>query len=332
MQLDGTEARREAQVASFVVEPFQPAYLATLREGRFEAKVAAARAELKSCRACPRVCSANRTAGEIGPCGVAAEARVASAFAHHGEEACLRGTGGSGTIFFSGCPLRCVFCQNHEISHDAAGGVPHGPEQLAALMLQIQAQGCHNVNLVTPEHVVPQIVEAVAIAAERGLNVPIVYNSGGYDTVRALRLLDGVVDVYMPDFKFWNPETARRYARAGDYPVFAREAITEMHRQVGVLHFGPDGLARRGLLVRHLVLPGHEREAAEIFEWLATELSPDTYVNVMPQYRPDNRVGVPGRNGERQFAAIDRPLHPTEVGFAADAAVRAGLWRIDKRW
>lgn len=331
MQLDGTEARQPSQVDAFLIDPFEPAYLATARAGLFEEKVAAARRELASCRACARVCSANRLAGEMGPCGVAAEARVASAHAHHGEELCLRGTNGSGTIFFSGCPLRCVFCQNHEVSQDAAAGVPHGPGELAALMLQIQEQGCHNINLVTPEHVVPQVVEAVALAAEPGLHVPIVYNSGGYDTVRSLQMLDGVVDVYMPDFKFWQPETARRYARAGDYPVFAREAITEMHRQVGDLRFGPDGLARRGLLVRHLVLPGHEREAAEIFEWLV-ELSPDTYVNVMPRYRPAHRVGELGAGGKRSHAEIDRPLHPTEVGFAADAAVRARLWRIDTRW
>lgn len=309
----------------FLVEDFEPAYFGLARRGGLEAKVEAARAELEECRACPRDCGVNRAAGELGTCHTGRHAVVASAFAHFGEEDCLRGWNGSGTIFFSLCNLKCVFCQNWDISQQEAGRECDA-EGIADLMLALEARGCHNVNFVTPEHVVPQVVEAIAEAVPRGLRSPLVYNTSAYDVVESLRLMEGLVDIYMPDFKFWQPETARRLARASDYPERAREAIVEMHRQVGPLRFGPDGLARRGLIVRHLVMPGQEEEAAAIFGWLAEELSPDTYVNVMGQYRPDYKVADTNR-----YEDIDRRPLPAELEGAFAAARRSGLWRFDER-
>jgi putative pyruvate formate lyase activating enzyme len=198
-------------------------------------------------------------------------------------------------------------------------------------MLGLQGSGCHNVNFVTPEHVAPQVIEAIAAAVPRGLRVPVVYNTSAYDALSSLRLLDGLVDVYMPDFKFWREDTALRLAKARDYPQRAREAILEMHRQVGPLKFGPDGLARRGVLVRHLVMPGQEDEAAAIFEWLAREVSPDTYVNVMGQYRPQYQVGSLAANGTPRYTEIDRTPSAGEMESAYAAARRAGLWRFDTR-
>jgi putative pyruvate formate lyase activating enzyme len=309
----------------FLVDDFEPAYLATWREGGFEDKLAAAGAEFRECRACPRDCGVDRYTYDRPLCHVGRFARVASAFPHHGEEDCLRGRAGSGTIFFSYCNLRCVFCQNWDISQAPAGEEATAAE-LASVMLQLQEAGCHNINLVTPEHVVPQIVEAMAVAIPAGLRLPIVYNTSAYDALASLRLMDGVVDIYMPDFKFWEPESARRLARAHDYPEVARTAVAEMHRQVGVLRFGTDGLARRGLLVRHLVMPGQTDEAAAIFRWLADELSPDTYINVMAQYRPAHKVG-----GNARYADIDRRPRLGELDAAFAAATAAGLWRFDER-
>jgi putative pyruvate formate lyase activating enzyme len=250
---------------------------------------------------------------------------VAAAFPHHGEEDCLRGTRGSGTIFFSSCNLRCVFCQNWDISFSPAGR-ELDKSGLADLMLDLQEAGCHNINLVTPEHVAPHIVEALAIAVPAGLRIPLVYNTSAYDGLASLRLMDGLVDVYMPDFKFWEPDTAHRLARARDYPTVARAAIIEMHRQVDDLQLGPDGLARRGLLVRHLVMPDQGAETAAILRWLAQEVSPDTYVNIMGQYRPAHRVP-----GHPRYRDIDRPVSPQEMDAAVVAAREVGLWRLDRR-
>ena len=199
-------------------------------------------------------------------------------------------------------------------------------------MLALQEQGCHNINLVTPEHVAPQAIEALAVAVPAGLRLPVVYNTSAYDALSSLRLMDGLVDIYMPDFKFWTRESARRLAKAKDYPERAREAILEMHRQVGDLHFGDDGLARRGLLVRHLVMPGQEEEAAAIFHWLADNVSPDTYVNIMGQYRPDYQVtGRVANSRPEKYADIGRQPHRAEMGDAYAAAREAGLWRLDER-
>jgi len=314
---------------AFRLDAFEPAYLSLLREGRLAERVEAARGALEACRLCPRGCGANRREGRTGTCGIGRRAVVSSAFPHLGEEGCLRGRRGSGTVFLAGCGLRCVFCQNADVSW-LRMGEELDAEDLAAVFLALQARGCHNLNLVTPSHVVPQVLEALLWAAEGGLHLPVVYNSGGYDTASTLRLLDGVVDVYLPDFKFWRSGTAERYAAAPDYPERARAAVAEMHRQVGPLRFGPDGLARRGVLVRHLVMPGLGEESAAIFDWLAREVSPDTYVNVMGQYRPEWRVGLPGGGGA-PFAEIARRPRPREMDEALESFRRAGLWRLDGR-
>jgi len=314
----------------FLLDDFEPAYLSLSRSGAFGERVEKALRELESCRACPRDCGCNRIEDRTGACHTGRHAIVASAFPHFGEEDCLRGGRGSGTIFFSLCNLRCVFCQNWDISQVRAGTVCAAAD-LAELMLGLQDRGCHNVNFVTPENVAPQVIEAVAVAAERGLRLPIVYNTSAYDALSSLRLLEGIVDVYMPDFKFWKPETALRLCLARDYPERARAAIAEMHRQVGPLKLGRDGLARRGVLVRHLVMPGQTDEAAAIFEWLAREVSPDTYVNVMAQYRPEHKVGTPARDGLVRFPDLGRRPSRPELEAAYAAARSAGLWRFDER-
>jgi putative pyruvate formate lyase activating enzyme len=224
-----------------------------------------------------------------------------------------------------------VFCQNWDISQSPVGA-ELSAERLADIMLALQERGCHNINFVTPEHVAPQVVEAIAAAVPRGLTIPIVYNTSAYDALVSLKLLDGLIDIYMPDFKFWKRETAKRLAKAPDYPARAREAIREMHRQVGPLKFGPNGLARRGVLVRHLVMPGQTDEAAAIFGWLADELSRDTYVNIMGQYRPDYEVGQLAADGSRKYADIARRPTADEIAAARAAARAAGLWRFDERW
>lgn len=313
----------------FLIEDFEPAYLGRSRS-ELDSRVEAGLAELADCRACPRNCGCNRLKNETRACHTGRHAIVSSAFPHFGEEDCLRGWRGSGTIFFGLCNLRCSFCQNWDISQQKAGKECTAGE-IAALMLELQDQGCHNVNFVTPEHVAPQVIEAIAAAAPRGLRVPIVYNTSAYDALSSLRLLDGLVDIYMPDFKFWSPETALRLSKAKDYPERAREAILEMHRQVGPERFGLDGLARRGVLVRHLVMPGQEDEAAAIFDWLAREVSPDTYVNVMGQYRPEYQVGRISQNGNTQHAEINRRPTTREMAAVYGAARRAGLWRFDER-
>jgi len=322
-------SRTPVAEARWVIDPFEPAYR-RLPRAELERRVALGLKELEDCCACPRNCHVDRTRGEKGICKTLRHARVASVFPHFGEENCLRGWRGSGTIFFALCNLRCVFCQNWDISQVAQGD-ECTPERLAAFMMALQAAGCHNINFVTPEHVVPQVLEGIAAAVDRGLDLPIVYNTSAYDSVESLRLLDGVVDIYMPDFKFWRRDTARRLAKAKDYPERAREAILEMHRQVGPLRFGPDGLARRGVLVRHLVMPGQGEEAAAIMRWLAEAVSPDTYVNIMGQYRPAYGVGRPGRDGRPAYNEINRPPLPAEVKAAYAAARAAGLHRFDTR-
>ncbi len=324
------EAEPDVREGGFVIEDFEPAYLAVHRAGGLAERAAAALKELEDCCACPRNCHCNRLRDETRACHTGRYAVVSSAFPHFGEEDCLRGGRGSGTIFFSLCNLRCSFCQNWDISQKREGR-ERGPREIADLMLGLQESGCHNINFVTPEHVAPQVIEAIAEAVPRGLRVPIVYNTSAYDALSSLHLLDGLVDVYMPDFKFWKPETALALARARDYPERAREAILEMHRQVGPLKLGADGLARRGVLVRHLVMPGQEDEAAAIFEWLAREVSPDTYVNVMGQYRPQYQVGQITATGRVKYAGINRGPRPPELAAAFAAARRAGLWRFDQR-
>ena len=267
------------------------------------------------CHLCPRECGANRLAGEGGYCGVGELPIVSSAFPHFGEEAPLVGTRGSGTIFLSGCNLLCLFCQNYTISHLKEGRQVQ-PAGIASLMLKLDRTGCHNINFVTPTHVAPWLMEAVRLARLEGLEVPIVYNSGGYDKVETLRLLEGTVGIYMPDAKYWHGEQAARYSDAPGYPEVMRAALKEMHRQVGDLQI-VDGVARSGLLVRHLVMPNEVAGSREVLDFIAAEISPHSYVNVMDQYRPCYRA--------REFPEINRGLTAGEYAAAYHHAVSLGL-------
>jgi len=244
---------------------------------------------------------------------------VASYGPHFGEERPLVGTGGSGTIFLGGCNLLCIFCQNHDISH-GADGIPASPEQVAAIMLELQQRGCHNINFVTPTHFAAPLAEAILAARKRGLSVPVVYNSSGYDAVETLRLLEGLIDIYMPDAKFWSPEAAERLTGRRDYPEVMRAALREMQRQVGDLAV-EGAVATRGLLIRHLVLPADLAGTGEIVQFIAREISPNAYINIMGQYRPCFRA--------REIPEMARMPTMEEIGAARDLAERAGL-RLDE--
>ena len=267
----------------------RPSYLEGMTRSELLRRAEALEDLTACCRLCPRACQARRLEGRPGKCGIAHQAVVFSASPHFGEEPPLVGSGGSGTIFFSGCNLRCLYCQNHRIS-SADAGRPLDAEELAQLMLELQAAGCHNINLVTPTHVAPQIVRALSVAAGRGLSLPLVYNCGGYESLETLRLLDGVVDIYMPDLKYSNEAVARECSGVEQYWLRARQAVCEMHRQVGDLTINGQGIARRGLLIRHLVLPGDLAGSARVLEFICREISRDTYVNIMDQYRPAHRA------------------------------------------
>jgi putative pyruvate formate lyase activating enzyme len=277
-------------------------------------------ARLSECDICPRGCRVNRKAGERGVCRVGGNAPVASFGPHFGEEAPLVGNNGSGTVFFSGCNLRCVFCQNYEISHLDEGGEVSA-ERLAGIFLSIRRMGCHNLNLVTPTHVAPQIVEALSLASSGGLSIPVVYNCGGYESVDTLRELEGVVDIYMPDVKFLDAEPAGRYCDAPDYPEVVRAALTEMDRQVGPLSLDPHGIALRGVLVRHLVMPGETSTTRRVIDFLADEIGKDTYLNLMHQYRPCGRA--------LEFPEIGRRTAAGEWREARDYALERGMFRLD---
>jgi putative pyruvate formate lyase activating enzyme len=285
----------------------QRGYLALNASGALRERVAAARALMDGCRLCPRECGARRLGGELGACGVGDAAIVSSYGPHFGEEMPLVGRGGSGTIFFARCNLHCVYCQNADISQRGDGEVVSAA-RLARMMLELQRLGCHNINVVTPTHQVFQ--------------VPLVYNCGGYESVETLRLLDGIVDIYMPDFKYTDAETARRYSGVDDYPDRAEAAIREMHRQVGDLMLDGRGIAQRGLLVRHLVLPDGLAGTVQVAEFLAT-LSRNTYVNIMGQYRPCHLAG--------EHPPLNRRPSAAEMTQAIHAARAAGLRRLDGR-
>jgi putative pyruvate formate lyase activating enzyme len=303
-----------------------PVYL-DLSARDWKDRIERAHRELEHCCACPRDCGVDRLADKWAACKTGRYAVVGSHFAHFGEEDCLRGWNGSGTIFFSHCNLRCVFCQNYDISQAIkASAAPPGspPDDLARMMLDLQRQGCHNINFVTPEHVAPQIIEALPLAIERGLRLPVVYNTSAYDALSSLALMDGVVDIYMPDFKYWTGEASRKYLQAADYPDAARNAIREMHRQVGPLEVSADGLATRGLLIRHLVMPGGLGETRSILEWIAAELGTDTYVNLMDQYYPAGKVTL------ERFPELTRRLRPAEYAEALEFARNLGI-RLDSR-
>ncbi|MGE5894767.1 MAG: radical SAM protein [bacterium] len=283
-------------------------------------KVHAAEEILKNCILCPRSCNVDRTAGEKGFCRTGDRPFVASWGPHFGEEKPLVGRFGSGTIFFSFCNLGCLFCQNWTISHEGEGA-EISFEKLSDVMLSLQAQGCHNINLVTPTHQVPMILHALAVAAEKGLEVPIVYNCGGYESLETLKILDGVIDIYMPDFKYADPAMADKYSSAKDYPDIARAAIKEMHRQVGDLAMNQLGIAERGLLIRHLVMPEGIAGTKEVVRFIAGEISRNTYINIMDQYYPCYEA--------REHPPLDRRIMKREYEEAVKVAVEAGLKRID---
>ncbi|HUV05976.1 MAG TPA: radical SAM protein [Armatimonadota bacterium] len=278
---------------------FTPSYIELRRTGELHERVEQAyRLISPACELCPRRCGVDRLAGQAGVCRTGALPVVSSYGPHFGEEPPLVGCNGSGAIFFTSCNLRCVFCQNYEISHGGAGREV-SIEELADMMLSLARQGCHNINWVTPTHQLPQILSALEVAAEAGLDIPLVYNCGGYEPVKVLALLDGVADIYMPDAKYGNNEIGRELSGVPDYWDRNQEALREMHRQVGDLALDSRGIAERGLLVRHLVLPGNLSGTREVMHFLATEISKDTYVNVMEQYRPAYKaVGHP-RIGRR---------------------------------
>jgi putative pyruvate formate lyase activating enzyme len=304
----------------------QPAYPDLRDSGELAARVKQAREMLRCCEICPRRCRVDRTQGELGECGVGSEAVVSSHGAHFGEESVLVGCRGSGTIFLTGCNLKCAFCQNYDISHLRRGRAV-STDGLAAMMLELQSVGCHNINFVSPTHQVPQLLDALVLAVEGGLSLPIVYNTGGYDSLDILRLLDGIVDIYMPDAKYGNNEPGKLYSGVPDYWDRCREALREMHRQVGNLDIRPvqcDGraanIAVRGLLVRHLVLPHGLAHTAEVTQFLAQELSKDTYVNVMDQYRPEYRAC--------DHPELSRRITREEYAQAVEEMRRAGIHRF----
>lgn len=298
---------------------FVPAYLSISLAG-LEEKTARLSDILNSCTLCPRNCEVNRNEGERGFCRTGRNPVISSYAPHFGEEAPLVGRNGSGTIFFTNCNLGCIFCQNYTISR-LGEGTEVTFERLASIMLELQSMGCHNINLVTPTHQVPMILRSLKIAVKKGLEIPVVYNCGGYESLETLRLLDGVIDIYMPDFKYADPEMSERYSCAPDYPEAARRAIKEMHRQVGDLVINGTGIAERGLLVRHLVMPEGIAGTEEVVSFIAGEISPDTCINIMDQYHPCHKA--------LDNHAINRRITPEEYSAALSAARRAGLQRID---
>jgi len=298
---------------------FQPAYLESYNKRILIKRKEQAFEQLKNCHLCPRNCGVDRTSNETGICKTGVRAVVASYAPHFGEEAPLVGRYGSGTIFFTHCNLLCNFCQNYDISHEGHG-IEVSNSHLARIILELQDMGCHNINFVTPSHVIPQILAALEIAVEHGLNVPLVYNTGAYDHVESLQLLDGIIDIYMPDFKFWDSKVAKETCKASDYPEKSQSAIKEMYRQVGDLQI-EDAIATRGLLVRHLVLPNELAGTKQIMQFLANEISTNTYVNIMPQYRP---CGTAINHKD-----LSRNITNEEFESAIGIARQEGLHRLD---
>jgi putative pyruvate formate lyase activating enzyme len=295
-----------------------PSYLSLLETGELDHRAALLWSKLEDCTICPRECQVNRVAGRIGVCRTTAQVKISSYGPHFGEEPELVGSRGSGTIFFTNCNLWCLFCQNYTISHLKEGEIVSIP-RLAGAMLYLQRIGCHNINLVTPTHVVPQIVQALAFAARNGLRVPLVYNCGGYESVETLKLLEGIVDIYMPDIKYSNDEYARRFSGVKDYWEKVRLAVKEMHGQVGDLIVDDTGVAVRGLLIRHLVLPNRIAGSEEVLRFIAKDISADSYVNIMDQYHPCFRAF--------NLAELNRRITRKEYGMVVSRATSYGLHR-----
>lgn len=339
----------------FLLDSYTPRYqlLTPLRASK---KRTEAYAHLRNCNLCPRLCSVDRFKSR-GHCLIGADVVVNTIAPHRGEEVCIQGHNGSGSVFFSGCNLRCVFCQNHDIAHQR-NGFSLTPEELGEWYVKLQeVGGVHNINLVTPEHVVPQVVLSILHAKELGLTLPVIYNTSSFDSLASIELLDGLVDIYLPDFKVWNSSTSKRLLKADDYASVAMESIKAMHAQVGDLSFTPDGLAKKGVLLRHLVMPGHEGEGKQIVRWLAENVSKDLYVHVMEQYHPRAHVGKERRTtaagraaraGEvaddmdqlggskarpeaktrTRYEDINRAISLSEVATVKQVARDAGLWRL----
>ncbi|KAG4440669.1 hypothetical protein IFR05_003867 [Cadophora sp. M221] len=328
----------------FLLDDYTPRYQ-LLSSVDASKKRSAAYAHLSKCNLCPRLCNVNRYE-KTGACLIGAETVKVNVIApHFGEEPCIQGHNGSGSVFFSGCNLRCVFCQNHDIAHQR-NGQDLTPEELGDWYVKLQDVGrVHNINLITPEHIVPQVVLSILHARDNGLKVPIIYNTSAFDSLASIELLDGLVDIYLPDFKVWNASTSKRLLKADDYAEAAMESIKAMHAQVGDLCFTPDGIAKKGLLVRHLVMPGYESEGEEIMKWMAGNVSRDVFVNIMEQYHPDAHVGKvkhPRRNVAKpvdvggkplpeeavRYEEINRHVTKEEVSTVRAAAEKAGLWRF----
>jgi len=302
------------------MEDFQPAYLKLYQTKELFKRIEVLNQALSSCELCPRRCKVNRLKDEKGVCHTGKLAYLSSFSPHFGEESPLVGTRGSGTIFFTYCNLGCIFCQNYDISH-LGEGYPVEDEELAEVMLRLKNMGCHNINFVTPTHVIAQILRALPIAIEKGLDLPLVYNTGGYDLVSTLELLDGVFDIYMPDFKYSNPEVAKRFSNAPDYPEIVKSALKEMHRQTGVLVTDKRGIAQRGLIIRHLVFPENLAGTDEVMKFISQNISKDSYVNLMDQYRPAHKAN--------DFPPLDRRITSEEYKTALNVAKKYGLWRLD---
>ncbi|KAI0158939.1 hypothetical protein BJ166DRAFT_318737 [Pestalotiopsis sp. NC0098] len=336
--------RRSLHLAPpFLLDDYIPRYqlLSSVDAAKKRSK---AYAHLRDCNLCPRLCGVNRYE-TTGMCLIGADVKVNVIAPHFGEEPCIQGHNGSGSVFFSGCNLRCTFCQNHDIAHQR-NGMDLTPEDLAQWYMKLQdTGGVHNINLITPEHVVPQVALSILAARDLGLRIPIVYNTSAFDSPASLELMDGLVDIYLPDFKVWSPAASRRLLKADDYAQTARESVRRMHDQVGDLCFTPDGLAKRGVLVRHLVMPGKEEEGRRIMRFLAEELGRDVFVNIMEQYRPAAHVGKPARRrkvtepggleadakvkDDVRYAEINRAVTEEEVSSVRKAAEQAGLWRFN---
>jgi putative pyruvate formate lyase activating enzyme len=325
----------------FLLDDYTPRYqlLTSVQESK---KRSAAYAHLSNCNLCPRLCGVNRFE-KTGTCLIGADVVVNTVAPHFGEEPCLQGHNGSGSVFFSGCSLRCVFCQNHEIAHQKKG-FNISPEELAEWYIKLQDIGkVHNINLVTPEHVVPRVVLSILHAKKLGLRLPIVYNTSSFDSLASIELLNGLVDIYLPDFKLWKPESSRRLLKVENYADVATESIKAMHDQVGDLCFTGDGIAKQGVLLRHLVMPGYEEEGKKIVRWLAENVSKDLYIHVMEQYHPRAHVGkekrgrasaLAGRKIEElalrlrkqvRYAEINRAVRLEEVDSVRRAAEQVGL-------
>lgn len=297
---------------------FVPAYLRLFERGELDNRIETLNQILKSCTLCPRQCQVNRLNGETGYCCAGSDLKVSSVFPHYGEEAPLVGRNGSGTIFLTHCNLRCVFCQNYEISH-LGSGERVTTDQTARYMVKLQEIGCHNINFVTPTHYVPQIMAALPQAIEFGLRVPLVYNCGGYESLEVIRFLDGVIDIYMPDVKFFSSEAAKKFCNAPDYPDIVKSVLKEMYRQVGDLKMDSHGIAERGLLIRHLVMPHGLAETDNVMRFIAQELSPHSYVNIMAQYRPVYQAV--------EFPDLNCPVTMEEFQEALELARKYGVYR-----